>query len=114
MLGAITGDIIGSVYEHNPIKSTNFQLFGPRSLFTDDSVCSVAIAEAREDVGDVGLIITQQMDAEAPVLCDQFTGTTGTVDADQQGRIVGGDRTHRRDGQAGLAGSTVGRHHGNG
>jgi ADP-ribosylglycohydrolase len=52
MLGAITGDIIGSVYEHNPIKSTNFQLFGPRSLFTDDSVCSVAIAEALLGDGD--------------------------------------------------------------
>lgn len=52
MLGAIAGDIIGSVYEHNPVKTTNFLLFGPRSLFTDDSVCSVAIADALLGNGD--------------------------------------------------------------
>ena len=46
MLGAIAGDIIGSVYERQPIKSTTFPLFHPRGRFTDDSVLTVAIAEA--------------------------------------------------------------------
>jgi len=45
MLGAIAGDIIGSVYEARPIKRKDFPLFGPRSTFTDDSVLSVATAE---------------------------------------------------------------------
>lgn len=45
MLGAIAGDLIGSVYEHHPIK-TDFPLFQPRSRFTDDSVLTVAIADA--------------------------------------------------------------------
>ena len=46
MLGAIAGDIIGSVYEAAPIKTTEFPLFGRRSTFTDDTVLTVATAEA--------------------------------------------------------------------
>lgn len=46
MIGAIAGDIIGSVYEAAPIKTTDFPLFGPGSRFTDDSVLSVAVAAA--------------------------------------------------------------------
>ncbi len=46
MLGAIAGDIIGSVYEHRPIKTKEFPLFGPHSRFTDDSVLTIAVAEA--------------------------------------------------------------------
>lgn len=46
MLGAIAGDIIGSVYESRPIKSTDFPLFQPASVFTDDTVLTVAVAQA--------------------------------------------------------------------
>lgn len=46
MLGAIAGDVIGSVYEHRPIKTKEFPLFQPGSRFTDDTVLTVAIAEA--------------------------------------------------------------------
>ena len=46
MLGAIAGDIIGSVYEARPIKTTQFPLFGQRSWFTDDTVMTVAVAQA--------------------------------------------------------------------
>ena len=46
MLGAIAGDIVGSPYEPWPIKSKDFALFGRRSCFTDDTVMTVAIAEA--------------------------------------------------------------------
>lgn len=44
MIGAIAGDIIGSVFEHHPIKTTNFPLFRAHSRFTDDTVLTVAIA----------------------------------------------------------------------
>ncbi len=44
MLGSIAGDIIGSVYEHRPIKTMEFPLFQSRSRFTDDSVLTVATA----------------------------------------------------------------------
>ena len=46
MLGAIAGDIIGSVYEANPIKTTDFDLFSKYSRFTDDTVLTVATAHA--------------------------------------------------------------------
>jgi ADP-ribosylglycohydrolase len=45
MLGAIIGDIVGSVYEWNNIKSTDFPLFGEQSTFTDDTVMSLAVAQ---------------------------------------------------------------------
>ena len=44
MLGAIAGDVIGSVYEAHPIKSTDFPLFGRHSHFTDDTVLTIAAA----------------------------------------------------------------------
>ena len=46
MIGAIAGDIIGSVYERQPLKSEEFPLFGAASRFTDDSVMSLAVANA--------------------------------------------------------------------
>lgn len=39
------GDIIGSVYEHNTIKTKDFELFGRNNDFTDDTVMTVAVAE---------------------------------------------------------------------
>jgi len=45
MLGAIAGDIIGSVYEWNNIKTTDFPLFSDDCYFTDDTVLTVAVAD---------------------------------------------------------------------
>ena len=45
MLGAIAGDIIGSRFEHDPIKTTEFELFHPDCRFTDDSVLTLAVAD---------------------------------------------------------------------
>ncbi|MBK7462823.1 MAG: hypothetical protein IPJ50_08980 [Betaproteobacteria bacterium] len=40
MLGAIIGDIVGSVYEFNNCRSTSFTpFFHPECFFTDDTVC---------------------------------------------------------------------------
>jgi len=46
MLGAIAGDIIGSIYERHPIKTKDFPLFDPKCRFTDDTVLTVAVANA--------------------------------------------------------------------
>ena len=46
MLGAIAGDILGSVHEFKPVKTKDFELFDPKSQFTDDTVMTVAVAEA--------------------------------------------------------------------
>jgi len=46
MIGAIAGDVIGSVYEWNNIKTKQFDLFSPDCCFTDDTVLTVALAES--------------------------------------------------------------------
>jgi ADP-ribosylglycohydrolase len=46
MKGAILGDIIGSRFERSGIKTTEFDLFSVECSFTDDTVLTVAIAEA--------------------------------------------------------------------
>jgi ADP-ribosylglycohydrolase len=52
MLGAIIGDIVGSIYEHDNIKTKDFLLFADRATFTDDTVCTVAIADCLLSGGD--------------------------------------------------------------
>lgn len=47
MLGAIIGDIVGSVYEFNNHRKKDFDpFFHPKAFFTDDTVCTVAVADA--------------------------------------------------------------------
>ncbi len=46
MKGAIIGDIIGSRFEVSNYKGKDFELFTPRSTFTDDTVLTVAVADA--------------------------------------------------------------------
>jgi ADP-ribosylglycohydrolase len=46
MLGAIIGDIVGSVYEWDNIKTKDFPFFGEQCFFTDDTVMTVAVADA--------------------------------------------------------------------
>jgi ADP-ribosylglycohydrolase/protein-tyrosine phosphatase len=46
MLGAIIGDIVGSIYEFDNLRSTQFEFFGKNCSFTDDTVLTVALADA--------------------------------------------------------------------
>ncbi len=46
MIGAIIGDIAGSIYEFNNIKTTDFPVISDDCFFTDDTVMTVAVAEA--------------------------------------------------------------------
>lgn len=46
MLGAIIGDIVGSRFEFNNHRSTDFELFHKDCSFTDDTICTIAVAEA--------------------------------------------------------------------
>lgn len=52
MLGAIAGDVIGSVYERHGTKSKVFPLFAPASRFTDDTVLTCAVADRLLHGGD--------------------------------------------------------------
>lgn len=46
MIGAIAGDIVGSVYEHRTVKTKDFLMFDPWDRFTDDTVLSCGVAYA--------------------------------------------------------------------
>ena len=65
MLGAIIGDIVGSRFEWNNIKTKEFDFFTSRCTFTDDSVMSLAIAgailEAGGDYGKLGGLAVKHM-----------------------------------------------------
>ncbi len=52
MLGAIVGDIVGSIYEWNNIKTKDFPLFQDKCFFTDDTVMTCAVAEAVMNGGE--------------------------------------------------------------
>lgn len=45
MLGAIIGDVVGSVYEFHNTKTKDFPLFSQKSCFTDDTILTCAVAE---------------------------------------------------------------------
>ena len=52
MLGAIAGDIAGSIYENLRTKRKDVKLFGRLATFTDDTVLTVAVADAILGDGD--------------------------------------------------------------
>lgn len=65
LLGAVCGDIIGSYYESHSTKYIyDFQLFRDESRFTDDTVCSIAIADA--------LIKKEQFDKALRYWCRKY------------------------------------------
>lgn len=45
IIGAVIGDVIGSAYEFNNIKSVDFKMFTKSTEFTDDSVLTIAVAD---------------------------------------------------------------------
>lgn len=46
MIGTIIGDIAGSNYEFDNTSDYNFKMFGEESNFTDDTICTIAVADA--------------------------------------------------------------------
>ena len=56
MLGAIVGDIVGSIYEFQNCKSKDFPLFSDECFFTDDTVLSCATAIAILDADDYAAV----------------------------------------------------------
>jgi ADP-ribosylglycohydrolase len=57
MLGAIAGDMIGSIYESVRTKQKDFKLLTPLSSYTDDTVLTVAVADALMGDRDFGRTI---------------------------------------------------------
>lgn len=46
MLGAIIGDIVGSRWKFNPTNDYHFELFSDKNNYTDDTICTIAVADA--------------------------------------------------------------------
>ena len=44
MLGAIIGDMVGSIYEFHPLKKKDFNIYNPKMRMTDDSLLTIAVA----------------------------------------------------------------------
>jgi ADP-ribosylglycohydrolase len=59
IIGAVIGDIIGSVYEWNNIKTTEFNLFNHKCKFTDDTVLTIAVADSILNHKDFSLTILE-------------------------------------------------------
>ena len=59
MIGAIVGDVVGSIYEHDNIKTKDFVLVAPECGFTDDTVLTVALADAILTGNDYGDLMRQ-------------------------------------------------------
>ena len=64
MLGAIIGDIVGSKYEFNNTLDYNFEMFAEDSDFTDDSICTVAVAHASSFEDAIRLAISHGGDSD--------------------------------------------------
>ncbi len=65
MIGAIIGDIVGSRFEFNNIKTKEFDLFTDNCFVTDDSIMSLAVAEAimkcNSEWSDLGYFVINSM-----------------------------------------------------
>jgi len=65
IIGAVAGDCIGSVFEFDNIKSTEFELFCSGSCLTDDSVLTIATMSAN---------IIKRVAPELPDVLKTFSG----------------------------------------
>ena len=63
MYGAIIGDVVGSTYEFEGIKTVHFSLLPRRSSFTDDSILTMAVASA--------LMLSQETDRPFPEVAEE-------------------------------------------
>ena len=46
MIGVIIGDIVGSRFEFDNTNDFNFELFTEECAYTDDTICTIAVADA--------------------------------------------------------------------
>ena len=54
MLGAIIGDIVGSRWEFDPTNDYDFEMFSEENSFTEETVCTIAVADAIAKGRDYG------------------------------------------------------------
>ena len=79
MYGAILGDMIGAPYEFDRGEKTKaFPLFVKESQFTDDTVMTIAVAEAFYGVPEeLKTECRKRLDADMLEVVDRFNGQVG-------------------------------------
>jgi len=84
MYGAILGDIIGSPYEFdfNNIKTKEFPLFSPASVFTDDTVMTIAVFDALDRALNLQLAASAAYEPAAATAAYAPAATT-SIDSDK-------------------------------
>ena len=82
--GAICGDIIGSLYEWHRTKNYNFKLCTKFSRFTDDTVCSIAVADAI--TSDIDFTRSLQKWCQMAKLPDEMKSVIAKVDEEIESR----------------------------
>lgn len=85
MLGAIIGDIAGSRFEFNPTNDYNFELFSKQCDYTDDTICTVAVADAILNGEDYGSAIHRW--------CRKYPNPKGSYGGSFQGWVVSDNPT---------------------
>ena len=55
MIGAIIGDIVGSRFEFDNTNDFNFELFTEECAYTDDTICTIAVADAAMNGSSYGV-----------------------------------------------------------
>ena len=113
MLGAIAGDVIGSVYENLRTKRKDFRLFHRLATFTDDTVLTIAVAEALLSDRDFrrsirGHAWRRPFRGSVPEAIIAFLDSTVYEDAVRNAVSLGGDA----DTQASIAGAIAEAHYG--
>lgn len=85
MLGAIIGDIAGSRFEFNPTNDYNFELFSKQCAYTDDTICTVAVADAILNGEDYGSAIHRW--------CRKYPNPKGSYGCSFQGWVASDNPT---------------------
>jgi hypothetical protein len=100
MLGAVIGDISGSIYEFKNHRSKDFPFFGEGANFTDDTVLTVAVADAPLNDKPVARVLfsSGEPDARGTAFAKMWYLDLQKRDSSRKRHIVAGrkDKNNRR------------------
>lgn len=74
LFGALIGDIVGSRFEFHNIKTKDFELFTDKCDFTDDSVETIAVADAIVKSKKKGTSLYDETIKSLVEFCNKYTG----------------------------------------
>jgi ADP-ribosylglycohydrolase len=74
MIGAIIGDVVGSRFEFNNTNKIDFELLTKESTFTDDTVCTVAVADFILKAGKYGIMSGDRFADVLQSWCNKYPG----------------------------------------